>query len=92
MTRRGQESGSFDLIPQSPKIVSKMHTTTNVGSSKKKENKWLSSTIDDRNPKEDHGLEAILSFNGPLSPIRPMPIALQGINQQLLSSGRIFPI
>ena len=52
-----------------------------VSPSKKKENKWLSSTnVTDTTPK-NHGLEAILSFNGPLSPIRPMPIALQGINQ-----------
>ena len=39
-----------------------------------------------------HSMEALLTFNSPNSPIRPLPIQMNGFENQLLTSKRIFPV
>lgn len=39
-----------------------------------------------------HSMEALLTFNSPNSPIRPLPIQMSGFENQLLTSKRVFPL
>ena len=81
---------SYELIPARDKVINNMYSTAGSPSPEKK-NRWLS-TPPGKERQRHEELGAIFTFNSPLSPIRPYPTPLKGINQQLMSSRRIFPL
>ena len=56
-----------------------MYSTTNPGSVKP--NKWLAKAPEKEPVLEQKELGAILSYNSPLSPIRPYPTQFNGIDK-----------
>jgi len=74
------------------KVITNMYNTA-ANFSPERKNKWLTdTTAREKTSRQPEELANILSYNSPLSPIRPYPTALNGINQHLVSSKRIFPI